>query len=471
MPVIQSALPMTLKVSWNPQMELGMGYDYIAQSPLIPVISSKDVNHSPVTKEHLEYKYVTSQEDLSELIEASVQASGSIQGLEVKASLEFSKSVRFSDTSETLVFSWYSDCAHFDRIATPTLDATALALSTAKPDDFRLRYGDYFISGGLQRAEFHAVYQMSALKKDDLLKFKGSAAVSSPDVFSVSGSAAFTKAATENHVSISANVYQTDSKSSMSLGSTPSLTPTQVLQMFNQFQADHQDSWAVAELTHYNALAPNLTRVVAVPPSFFVDRALLLGARIAYWGFLNTPGILPRDTETSLKQRRTALDAKIDAESPLYWKKPDDLTRDRKAAEELAKDVRDATEFLHRVHILGGSDGGYSNLDKRRGGEAGIGTHGDQTSVPAGITVNVDTFDLKGDWKSGNITRHADKHYPGCTIIYFRAHNNWGADEGGTLSTSGEGGVGSDRAYFGCTADFDTGLSWSFTVKYIESAQ
>ena len=151
---------------------------------------------------------------------------------------------------------------HFDRIKTPTLDVNALELSSSDPNGFRLHYGDYFVSGGLQRSEFHAVYQMTASKREDLLKFKAAASASSEGVFSADGSVGFTQAATANHVSISATVYHSASKSSPSLGSTPNLTPADVLKMFNQFQADRQDSWVVAELTHYSALAPKLSRVV-----------------------------------------------------------------------------------------------------------------------------------------------------------------------------------------------------------------
>lgn len=466
MPENQSVLPMTLQVPWDHRFELGMGYDYMTQVPLIPVVPAPEPSHSPVSASHFEYKYVTSQEDLNELIAASAEGSGSIQGIEVKASLAFTKSVRFSETSETLVFSWYSNCTHFDRIKSPALDENMLRMSESDPDEFRLRYGDYFVSGGLQRAEFHAVYQMSALKKENLLSFKASAAVSSPDVFSTSGSAAFTKAATDNHVSISATVYQTASKSSPSMGSTPSLTPAQVLEMFNQFQTDHQDSWSVAELTHYSALTANLSRAVPVPPSFAVDRALLLGARIAYRGLLDA-GLLPRDAAASLKSRQTALEAKVNAS--LYWDNPGALATDRAAAEALAHDAREATEFLHRVHILGGSDGGRSNVTGRRGGGAGIGTHGDQTSVPAGIKVSEDTFRLEGEWEfATQITRFADKRYPGCTIIYLHAQNNWPADTGGSLNRVA-GGVGFDHVHFGCESDLTRGLSWSFTVKYVES--
>ena len=468
MPETQSVLPMTLQVPWDPRFELGMGYDYMGQNPLIPVVPATDVSHSPVSDSYIDYKFVTSQDDLNELIKASAEGSGSIEGIQVKASLGFTKSVRFSETSMTLVFSWYSDCTHFDRIKAPALDASAVELSRSSPDSFRLRYGDYFVSGGLQRAEFHAVYQMSAVKESDLLSFKASAAVSSPDVFSASGSAEFTKAATDSHVSISVTVYQSASKSSPSMGSTPGLTPAQVLEMFEQFQTDHQDSWAVAELAHYSALTPNLSREVPVPPSFFVDRALLLGARIAYRGLLEA-GLLPRDAAVSLKSRETALDAKVNAEGPLYWKNPGTLADDRIAAEALAKDAREATEFLHRVHILGGGDGGYSYIVGRQGGEAGIGSHGDQTGVPADIKISVDTFDLKGDWEfATQITRHADKSYPGCTIIYLQARNNWPEDTGGTLNNF-SGGIGGDRVNFGCTSDLTRGLSWSFTVKYVES--
>ncbi|TDN91599.1 hypothetical protein [Microbacterium sp. BK668] len=463
-------LPMVLQVPWEARFELGMGYDYMAQAALTTVVPATDVDHPTAASSKVDSAYVTSQDELNQLIQASLEGAGNADGVQVKASLDFTKSVRFSETSETLVFSWYSDLTHFDRIKAPALSAEAIALAKSAPEEFRLRYGDYYISGGLQRAEFHAVYQMTALKKDDLVSFKASMSAAVPDVFSVDGSAAFTKAATSNRVSISAKVYNNSSTSAPSLGSNANLTPAQVLQMFNDFQTHHQDGWAVAELTHFSTLAPGLPRVLPVPRSFPADRALLVGARIAYRGLLGE-GLLPRDAAASLHARAAELDAKVDGMGALYWDHPDQLAADRAEAQTLAADARQATEFLHRVQILGAGDGGRSNLVGREGGEAGIGTHGDHTSVPADVAVNVDEFDLKGEWEFAHaITRHADKSYPNCTIVYIRAINNWRhSDTGGTLNGF-SGGIGRDAVHLGCTADADRGLSWSFVVKYVESA-
>ncbi|MEU1973473.1 hypothetical protein ABZ477_17595 [Microbacterium sp. NPDC019599] len=464
----ESLVPMILYVPWKQGFELGMGYDYMTQASMGAVIPATEVDRPTAATSKIDYKYVTSQDDFDQLIQASLEGSGDLEGVTVKASLDFTKSVRFSETSETLVFSWYSDSTHFDRIKTPTLDTDAIALAGSDPEKFRLDYGDYFISGGLQRAEFHAVYQMSAVKRDDLLKFKASLSASTPDVFSTNGSTAFSQAATSNHVSISATVYSNSSTAAPSMGSTTGLTPAQVLQMFTDFQTHHQDGWAVAELTHFNKLVKSFEHKVPVPPSFAVDRALLVGAMVAYHGLL-AEGLLPRDAAASLKLRQTALDAKVQAEGALYWDHPDSLAADSAAAQELAADARRATEFLHRVRILGAGDGGKSNLTGPHGGEAGIGTHGDQTAIPADVEVSTDAFDLKGDWEFAHeITRHADKSYPGCTIIYIQARNNWGADTGGTLNGF-SGGIGQSAVHVGCTSVADRGLSWSFVVKYVES--
>jgi hypothetical protein len=465
----QCLLPMMLQVPWTPAMELGMGYDYMRQALLPKVVSvdNHNVYRSGVSQSCLEYKYVTSQEQFNQLVEASAEGSGSVEGIQVKASLAFTQSVKFSETSETLVLSWYSDSTHFDRIKNPALDANALAESKSDPGDFRLKRGDYFISGGLQRAEFHAVYNMSAQKKEDLQSFKTAVAASAPDVFSASGSVAFTQAAAASHVAITATVHQSASKSSIGMGKTAGLTPDKVIEMFTKFQTDHKDSWAVAELTHFSELTPSLSPLAPAPRSFQIDRALLLCAQTSYHGLLGM-GLLTRDAHESLMNRATALDTKVKTEGPLYWTHPATLADDRKEAEELAKDVRVAVEFLHRVKILAGGDGGCSNVVGRIGGEAGIGTHGDQTSIPDGVKVMVDTFDLTGSWESGRITRSADKLYTGCTIIYLKANNNWGGDDTGGALTDFSGGVGCNKVRFGCIADFDRGLSWSFTIKYVE---
>lgn len=315
-----SLLPPTILVPWASDFTLGRGYDYMTRMPAGSAVSAKDVDRPHSATSRLEYVYISDQSDLDRMVSASVEGSGSIQGIEVKASTSFTSSVRFSETSETLVFSWYSDCTSFDRITTPTLTAAATALSATDPDAFRLTFGDYFISGGLQRAEFHAVYQLTAMTKLDLLSFKASAAASSPDLFSASGSAAFTQAAASNHVAVSANVYHSESRAVPDLGADPNLSPAQVLAMFADFAKDHEDGWAVAELTHYSQIAPTVSREVPVPPSFAADRALLADARATYDGLLLS-GLLPREAATALRSRATSLNAQIDAQGALYWKR------------------------------------------------------------------------------------------------------------------------------------------------------
>jgi len=460
-------LPMTMQVPWDPQFQLGFGYNYLEEASVGAVIPATDVNRPGTATSKIEYQYVSSQEDLNRLVAASVGASGTVEGVKVKTDLEFTKSVRFSETSETFIFSWYSDCTNFDRIKSPALDGDAVALSRSDPHSFRLNYGDYFVSGGLQRSEFHAVYQMSALKKQDLVSFKASVEASLPEVLTAKGSTEFMQAASKNRVTISATVFHTAAGSTLGLGNSASMTPDQVVAMFNDFRQTHRDSWAVAELTHYSKIAPHLVREIPVPPSFAVDRALLRAAQIAYRGILDG-GALPRDLAKSLRTRRNALDSTVSARAALYWDDPAALAEDRAEAEALANDARAAADFLRRIRVLAGKDGGYANIVGRRGGEAGLGTHGDQTVVPDGVQLREDSFDLRGDFElAASITRSQDKSYPGM-IVYIKARNNWPEATGGKLN-SFTGGIGQSNLHIGCTADLSRGLSWTIFVKYVET--
>lgn len=463
----QALLPSRLYVPWTTKINMGDSFNYLENSFSSSALGSIEEVPASGHQDSTFFKFVTNEEELSQLITASVEGSGNVEDVEVKASLAFTHSVSFSETSISLIFTWVSDLVGFDKLKSPKLSAEALELSKSNPDGFRIRYGDYFVSGGLQRVEFHAVYQLSGQTRAELMDLKASTEVSSPDLFSAKGTAEFSQKASSKRVSISATVYKSANVSDNSVGTSPNLTPAQVLAMFDDFRKNLKPSRAVAELTHYNDIAPGIDRAVSVPPDFFSDRARFLAAKSAYDSLLNGL-LLPSQLAKTLKTRQLALSTKWKAMGSLYWKNPQQLADDRKDAETLAVDARTATNFLRSVQVLGATDGGRSNLIGRSGGEAGIGMHGDLTKVPADVELRTDSFDLKGDWVSGHLTKSVDKNYPGCTIVYIKAHNNWPQDQGGELNGF-SGGIGLDHVHLGCTADFDRGLSWSFVVKYVES--
>lgn len=479
MPVLdQAELPMTLLVPFKLEagMELGKGYSYLEQKVGASAVSAPNSAPNNVTRSRsasgqLEIVYVTSVDDQNQLIAASVQGSGTVEGVKVKASLDFTKSIKYSETSETLVLTWYGDSAQFDKITSPALIQTALDLYTSDPEQFRRTYGEYFISGGWERAEFHAVYNLSATKAEDLTDFKASAEASVDGLFSTEGSSKFTQAAATHHISISVTLYHSATKTSDGKSKiSADLTPAQVVEIFNEFKQNHVDGYKVAELTHYSSLAPTkISRLMHVPTSFFSDRARLLYAQNSYQGILHS-GLVPKDLWESLNRRAvTEFDPTVSSTGTQYWGNPKQLTNDANTAEQLAKEARFDTDFVKHVKTLGNGDGGYSNVVRGGFQEVGIGTHGDKTIVPGGVIVHEEKFDLQQSYDGQErITLTSAKSYPGSIIIYLSVNDNWGGDNTGGSITGFTGGIGSDRVTFECKSDARRGLSWSFTVKYIE---
>lgn len=461
---VRSTLDQKIYVPWQENFELGFGYDFLSRKPLVSALDPVVAATGSATARTMNIRYVKSQQDFEREVSGSVSASTTaVEGVKMEVSTDFLSKVQYSSSQETLLISWYGANPSFDRVTGPKLTARAAA-ALSDPDRFRLDYGDYFFSGGLRHAEFHAMYVISASNSESLQKFHAAIAASGQDLFDAQASAAFSQKASSMGVSIS--VYTSHTPAS---GNPPatighdvqgSMTPSAVGQYFEWFKANTAPGYVVAELTHYSALDDRLSRSVGIPPAALETLSDLDLAIVSARRTLNT---LPALQRAQLEPELSRIAVGADAERDQLWTDPHVLDDGLDAVRSLSERMRTYTEFFRRLQELAGGE----RHVVPGGGEAGIGANGDTTTVPADLTVHTVSLPVRATWEVGNITRHCEWSAPQARIIHVKVSSPDPSSTRGECSNL-RGGVGADNIRVGFTAFYDRGLNWNVEVKYVE---
>lgn len=452
---------------WQSEYNLGDGYDYLTGKPMSSVLKGVDTTAAPAGSRTMYIRYVRSQSDFEREVKGSIEASGNVEGVTMNVSASFLSKVQYSSTQETLLISWYGDEASFDRIKGPALSKVAAAQLEKDPERFRLTYGEYYLSGGVRHAEFHAMYVLTAQNSSDLATFHASVGASSQDLFSATGSTDFTQKASASSVGITVFVEHTPAKN----GAVPktldgkdvqgSLTPAAVGNLFEWFKVNAAEGYVVAELTHLAVLDQRLSRVVQVPPSTLVTLSDF-GTTLGNCERLHTslPPRFAREFDKELNSARIV----SASEREQLWQDPHALDDSLANVNRLEARMAAIVDFFASVSRL---SGGNSALAGKDGGALGIGERGDTTKVPDGVEVKVVNLTARGEWESGKITRRCEWKQPGTRIVHVRISSGWPrAERGRCVSVSG--GVGTDNLTAGFEADFDRGLSWTVEIQYVE---
>lgn len=462
-----SVLDQTMYVAWDKNMSFGRGYDLLTASPAVSALAPTKSSPSDSSADQTYLRYIRNESDFRQEVEARVSGSAKVEGVDAKASADFLNKASYSSNSETLIVTWTSNASGFERIDGPKLtpDAAALAKDTEK---FRLKYGDYFVNGGLRSAHFQAMYVLKAQSQSQLTKFEAAMGASMPEVFTADVSNKFQQEAKANSISITVALDYT-AASTINRPQLPAqMSPADIVKVWDWFKANQRNDYVVAELVHYSTLDDRLSRTVPVPPEFFAN-AVDVQFRLTQCHKLLTQVPKKLAADRNWDEKVAEMEVAVTRERPLWWQNPDDLAKRAKAAKELRDQLAPIADFFGRVSRLSGTDGGKSHILGRDGGEVGIGANGDSSMVPAGIELKSKTLSINDKWKfgdSGNKTGHVTFNEPGSRIVYIKVASGYSRDTRGEC-TRFSGGLNHDNLYAGFQADFDRGLVWSVTLRYV----
>lgn len=462
----ETQLATSSAVPWRTDLPIGSGFDVVTRDPRRSALASATVVHTTDGSEGSSTRFVKSDADFEQEVKAAVSASGVVEGVTVKGHAEFLDKIRFSTTSSTLLLTWTKTFA-LDTLPAPTLSTEAKGF-VATPADFRRRYGDYCVTGGIRRAQFTAVYVCQASSSDSLVKFEADVAATIPDVGSAEASVGFQQKASSHgitlNISVSMSTHSGNPPADPKAQKPEDLTPAGVIQVLEWFKANASGDYFEAELEHYSLIDGDLTPAIPVPPTFF---GKLEHLDVAVANVRRLSESLPRVHRDAFQTQVTEFLGTVDHARGAFIQNPAYLDELSANAADLENAMTPLSEFYTSVTALSHPDGGSSRVLSRTGGSWGVGRAGNGTVVPSDVPVHKTTLTCEHKYQvPGNMTAAVEWSEPGARIIALDVVPNWTDDTDGAAQTF-QGGIGSPTVRVGFEGDYDRGLSWHVNVDYV----
>jgi hypothetical protein len=466
----QTELDQTITgIPWRKGFDYGVGIDAITGS-LSGTAIKKFTPSNPWERLSTErYRFIQSESDLNQEIEASASGKYNIEGVKVSASTQFLHKIKFSDLSTTLIAEYESRQNGYDQAESYELTDEAQWLMGDEPAAFRKSYGDYFIAGGLRRSRFLALYRCQASSAESMMSFKASLGAGVPNVFSAQASSKFMRAASQSNVSISIDIALEGYE-----GQAPSgpWTPQKVLEALDWFKGAEKGVHLEALLKHYSTIDPTYLRTIPIAPSVFMELRQLY---LKVWDIRSFYAPLPQHYQDQLRKDYTDLDTGV----PAYQGQlPTDQTS-RKGYQQRADNLlgrlmkmRTRQDFTTMVRAQAAKEPG-------RGAEIVAGAGQNQwmyglNSYPRNEAVS-DEIESKEmhyaeswriGWREHTFEFGPDSRY---LIVGWQVISNWTDGTNGSWWKETDQILGRHHAAVHVKSQYDRGCDWGLRVYYVEA--
>lgn len=478
----QATLPTTGRIPWLSQFAIGSGITAFTGSLASSAYGAvADPTGAGGYTSETEVISIESSEDVEQRLNADVSGSFNVYGVDVSGSASFLKDIKTSSKSSSFIVNYksYRDVNVTDASLFKLTQGADALVQNASWSSFRKGYGDYYVSGYREEAEFVAVYTLTTQTSDDLLKVKAELSASRDDVFSASGSAAFKSTCAKNNATISVTLYERGTGAPGGTTVTGLQDPSIVVQAFSSFVANMSFQRTAALLTHHSNIIPALPKTVPGDPTVIADIANLFSTILYCNGMADD---LPQAAQAAarLKLGNTLQSAVIsgatlydnDARRQALWQ---DIT----AWQAVIAVVLNYQIFSRKVALIWAAELPVVNALK----DPGATYPNNNGTAPSGPT----TWGLTGSQLTGVVinaqtqwTGHVPSAVPGWaqatlnfdmsghTIVGFTITPSWtdGTDGYWCLNS---GGVGSETANFAFRSQYDRGLDFSVTVYTVKS--
>jgi hypothetical protein len=266
-----SGIPLTEVSPWNEAFVLGAGVDVLTGEVADTAVEPFKLDASGVAaKARQKILKIENDNDFDREISVSASGSYNMEGVTFSGSASYLNSVQYSDKSTTLLIV-YETSTHQAELASSYLLTSDAKNLMAKPDEFRARYGDYFVAGAWRGSYFYGVYTCHATTAKSMDDFKASLAAKTPDLFSAEGTASFKQQMASHSVSYSSEVFWDGFKNT---ATRPKLEkdpdPQQMFAYYNWFIDNLEGAPVKAYLRHYSALDSSYPVTIDVDPNVFV---------------------------------------------------------------------------------------------------------------------------------------------------------------------------------------------------------
>jgi hypothetical protein len=270
----KSTLDTVIEMPWQSGMTLGAGIEAISCQQRMSAITDSfpppDIDHRNMSTS---FTKIEKTEDVEKMINLSAASSFNLYGIDYSLDTTLIEKTAFSKTqisiiaSQKIAFSEYLPGRY-------TMTKEAADASSDNPEDFRIRFGDYFVAGYSKSADFYAIYNCTATTYEELLDFKSDLSASQPDTFDVDVSAKITTAASKHNISIQCYVMMTGVKSN-ELTRLKEIDTKSVMEQLEMFTRTAVGERTKAILWHYSLIGAKIPPSINVSPEIMENLAKL----------------------------------------------------------------------------------------------------------------------------------------------------------------------------------------------------
>ncbi len=222
-------------IPWDDSYLLGYGMDASTGLPadrLKAVTPFAPANPIPSTETDTFVKFINSDSEYEKEVQMGFSTSFSAYGVTAKASSSYLNNVKYSEKETTLILKYFvkETAPRLLELTDYTLTEDAKTYLNDHKDDFRNRYGDYFIAGATYGAQYIATLHIKAKSSEKIEKIEAALAISG---FNASGAAEFKQKFSEATKDSEVTVERTTiggEETKLSAGITPE-------QMFDDLEA------------------------------------------------------------------------------------------------------------------------------------------------------------------------------------------------------------------------------------------
>jgi len=172
--------PFVADIPWNSDYKFGYGIDASTGLPasLLQAVTSftPPVPANASTTTDTQIFFINSDAQHSKEIQTAFNTTFSCYGVTVKASGSYADNIKYSEKETTLILEYYKKETEY-RIFDPaggayTLTDNAKTYLNERKDDFRNKYGDYFIAGAKYGAKYVAAIHIKASSAEEIRKIE-----------------------------------------------------------------------------------------------------------------------------------------------------------------------------------------------------------------------------------------------------------------------------------------------------------
>lgn len=462
--------PVIAGLPWADRFEIGAGMNAVTGSAGVSAIRLPDIKAAVTKSSTTRYRFIASANQLEEEIDTAAKAAYNMGGVNLSASAQYVTKIKVSELYLTLVAQYHSSYSAYDEASSYELTDEAKKL-IGDAQEFRKRYGDYFIAGQKRGASFTAVYTCHARSVESMSKFMTKVGADAPEVFTTEGSSSFVKAARSCNIEI--DVYVDMRGYRGTLPGTPQ-EPKDIPVALEWFKKHEEGTPQKAKLFHYSTIDRNFPQEVPIDPIVFAELSVLYKRR---WAIQDAMNALPKVYQDQYRDQVDLFETSVATEAPT-------LATDAHRRGGLS---RESGVLLGELNdVLARQDFYYKVSEKRHAEPLRGQTIAEETGGP-----QVWLYGFKGYPQSKAVTIHSTtmNYYAGAPAYGYRQNtfvfgpddnklvvgwevvSNWQDGTNGSWSKVSEKILLSNQAQVHVNSQFDRGCDWTVSVYYVDATE